>query len=151
MARRSFAALAAACMTLMLAVRAHSHDGHTCIHDHVIEAAEHAHDSESVQLLLHADSAPEAEPEVLTMTRRELELHPEIVKAGNEHHRRLQSNTASYLARPWGGLRIRVEYVDVDGPGRDPALTQQQADLLKNDILPGVVAKLQAVLQVCVC
>ncbi len=137
---------AASCLVV---ANSHSHDSHSCIHDTVIEHAEHERAAERVLLLQDSGEAADAASiTAINITRRELEAHPAFTAAQNEHHRRLQSNTASYLARPWGGLRIHVEYVDVDGPGRDPAMTQAKADLLKNQILPGVVAKLRSVLQV---
>jgi len=140
-------ALVAACV--LTAVSSHSHEGHTCIHDSIVDAATHEHDSEKVQLLRHAEGNNTAgEPTAVTMTRRELEMIPELADARKEHARRLQSNAPSYLARPWGGLRIHVEYVNVTGPGQDPGMTSAKADLLQNQILPGVVAKLRSVLEV---
>lgn len=139
-------ALALSAASLLAVALAHSHDGHNCIHDSVIDAAGHEHDNEPVRLLQEAEDG--SEPTAVTMTRRELETLPELAGVREEHSRRLQSNTASYLARPWGGLRIHVEFVDVTGPGQDPTMTAQKANLLQNQIIPGVVAKLRAVLEV---
>ncbi len=123
-------------------VRTH---GQACIHDVLAQHAQEARAAERVLLL--PEGSLSAGP-VLNITRRELGLLPAFASHQTEHHRRLQSNTASYLARPWGGLRIHVEYVDVDGPGRDPAMTQAKADFLKNQIIPNVTSKLRTLLQV---
>ncbi|CAE7834675.1 unnamed protein product, partial [Symbiodinium sp. KB8] len=57
---------------------------------------------------------------------------------------------SQYAALPWHNIRIAVEYVDVlqDLQAADPAQAAQKEAMLKNNIIPAVVAKLESVLQV---
>ena len=127
---------------------AHTSAHHKCVHDDVLTEAAEAHDRQLVSLLHESDSGSITHQ---TITRRQLSTMGIAGGAadGGSAARRLQSSTQQqYLARPWGGLRVLVEYVDLDGPGRDADMTQAKVDQLKNDIIPGVVSKLRSVLQV---
>ncbi len=129
----------------------HEHNGHSCIHGRVTEAAARAYDEAPVELLRQRTRGSYANGHVaerITMLRRELEMLPELDETRSQHARQLQANAATYLARPWGGLRIHVEFVNVTGPYQDPAMTPQKVDMLQNHILPGVTSKLNSLLKV---
>ena len=115
---------------------------HSCVHDDVIEAAETARGASHVTLV--GD-----EGETVRVPRRDLHQH---LQGTDEAHRRQMSTLtmSQYAALPWHNIRIAVEYVDVlqDLQAADPAQAAQKEAMLKNNIIPAVVAKLESVLQV---
>ncbi len=114
-----------------------AHEHGRCNHDQIIDVADEEHWTSRRLRLLNDDRSPMF-PHKLSRT----ELHRELTNRGIEfsadvHRRKLQSDSHMNQIRAADWRPLRVTYVKVDW-GKDPALTQEKAQLLEQ-VMDGAV------------